>query len=232
MIAKTNQQCDPAIGFGVYNLAEVARYTQLHNQRVRAWFNGRDNGSSHGRVLQSDYRPIKKSQAVSFHDLIDVLVAGQFRELGVSLQVVRAAYSLLQTRFEARHPFCHRDLYTDGKQIFLRTAAELGDSVLSEVVSNQQFFSHVCEYLTQVEYGEASALAERWCIAEGIVIDPQVSLGKPVIKGTGITSFVVANAYVANHADAALVADLFDIDEAAVLGAAKFERDYGTLKAA
>lgn len=232
MAAEITRQRDPALGLGVYNLTEVARYTQLHGSRVRAWFKGRTSGAGRGHVFCSDYRPVRNGQAVSFYDLIDVLVAGQFRELGVSLHIVRAAYSLLQHRFDTRHPFCHRDLYTDGKKIFLLTADELDDSVLSEVVSNQQFFSHVRDYLTQVDYGEASAMAERWRIAAGIVLDPRISLGKPVIAGTGITSFVVANAYKANREDVGLVADLFDIDEADVLRAVEFERDYGTLKAA
>ncbi len=233
MVTQTDQlQHKPSLGDGVYTLPEVARYTELHPSRVRAWFKGHYDGLGKGPVFKSDYRPIDSTQAVSFLDLIDVLVAAQFRGFRVSMQRVRAAYTILQKRLETRHPFCHRDLYTDGKQIFIFAANQLGDATLTEIVTNQQFFLHVREHLMRVEYDEADRMARRWRIADGVVIDPAVSFGKPVVAPTGITTFVLANAFQANRQDAELVADLFNVGESDVRNAVEFERCYNRQKAA
>lgn len=229
---KYSEQQDPSIGLGVYSLPEVALYTHLHPSRVRAWFKGRSDGAGRGLVFRSDYRSIGRRQCVSFHDLVDVLVAGQFREFGVTLRVVRKAYAVLQKQLDTKHPFCHNELYTDGKQIIIATADEVGDKRLTDVLTKQRLFSQILEYLKAIDYDQASLLAARWRIAQGVVIDPTVAFGKPVIESTGVTTFVIANAFAANDKDAGLVADLFNIRKSDVLHAVEFEKRYRTKKAA
>ncbi|MCH8966383.1 MAG: hypothetical protein IID43_01775 [Planctomycetes bacterium] len=175
-------------------------------------------------MFDADYYAVGNTHAASFLDMIDVLVAGQFRKFGVTMRVVRAAYSHLQDRLKTKHPFCHEELYTDGKEIIIRAADAVGDSVLSEAVSGQRLFMQVLEYLARIDFSHATKLAERWRIAEGVVIDPKISLGKPVVESTGKTTFVIANCYVANDKDAGLVAELFDVEESDVLNAFSFEQ--------
>lgn len=227
-----DKQAYPSLGMGVYHLAEVARYTQVHASSVRAWFKGRPDRQGRGPVLEGDYRPVGGDFAVSFHDLIDTLVAGQFRTAGVSMAVVRAAYRHLAERLHTRHPFCHHDLYTDGRKVFIHAADNLGDDVLSEVVSRQQFFAHVRETLTRIDYHESSLLARRWRLYEGVVIDPAISMGKPVVGSTGITTYVLANCYHANKRNIALVADLFNVSERDIDNAVAFEASFGARCAA
>ncbi len=231
-MSRFGTQSEPSLGRGVYRLAEVARYTGLHPQRVRSWFRDRSDHAGLGPLLYPDYVEVDDVQAASFLDLIDVLVAGQFRLLGVTMGVVRRAYAVLQERLDTRHPFCHKGLFTDRKQIFVSTADELGDEVLSEAVSRQQFFKQVKGKLIHVDFSPETLLAVRWRIARGVMIDPAVHLGKPVIENTGVSTFVVDRAYHANGEDAELVADLFNVSAAGVLDAVAFERDYGVRSAA
>jgi len=200
----------------------------LHPNRVRTWFKERSDGSGLGPIFAADYPPVNGDLAVSFFDLIDVLVAGEFRDrYNVPMRVVRRAHSLLQTQLQTRHPFCHNDLYTDGKRIFLCVANELDEEVLSDVVSRQQFFLHIREKLAHIDYSEMTKLACRWRIISGIVIDPSISMGKPTIEHTGITTYVVANQYFANAKNKTLVADLYGIGEKDVTNAIAFEERYG-----
>ena len=216
------------IGQGVYTLAEVSKLTQVHPSTVRTWFKGRSDGTGLGYVFLSDYQPVGGDYAVSFLDLIEALVAGQFRfQHNVSMRIVRRAHELLQKDLGVDHPFCHTDLHTDGKRIFRLVADALGEEKLSDVVSRQQFFLHIKEKLDHIDYSEATKLAHRWRIANGIVVDPSISMGKPVIQGTGVTTYVITNQYYANMDNSALVADLYKISENDVVNAVNFEQQYG-----
>ncbi len=212
---------------GVYTLAEVSQLTHVHPARVRSWFIQRADGAGHGQVFEADYQPVGRDRAVSFHDLIDVLVAAQFRDRhNVPMRVVRRAHGILQEELGTKHPFCHSDLYTDGRRIF-QNVARLGEDRLSDVISRQQFFLHIREKLDHIDYSQATRLACRWKIARGVVLDPSVNMGRPSIADTGIATFVIASQYYANAENASLVADLYGISETDVLNAVRFEGLYG-----
>jgi uncharacterized protein (DUF433 family) len=68
-------------------------------------------------------------------------------------------------------------------------------------------------------------MAKRWCIANLVVIDPIIGLGKPIIEGVGITTAVLAASYLANDQDADLVADWFKVHVKHVIAAVDFERN-------
>lgn len=221
------------IGQGVYTVAEVSRLTEMNPSRVSSWFKHRSDSVGHGPIFESDYQPVDGDYAVSFLDLIDVLVAGQFRDRhNVPMRIVRRAHSLLQKELKTEHPFCHSDLYTDGKRIFQYAATNLGAGRLSDVISHQQFFLHIKEKLSHIEYSEITRLADKWRIANGIVINPAISMGKPTIEKTGVTTFVIANQYCANMNNSALVADLYEINESDVINAVEFEQRYGLQRVA
>lgn len=221
----------PTLDSGVYRLADVARYTELHANRVRSWFK-MPQADNKTPLFYGDYGIIEHQTAVSFLDMIDVLVAGQFRNEGVSLGIVRKAYASLQKRLACDHPFCHQDLYTDGRSIFVLAASEVGDETLSEIVTRQQFFMQIRDQLMRIDYGKATRIAEKWRIADGVVINPRICTGKPLVESSGITTLVISNCYFANEEDAAIVSELFNVSEAHVLNAVDFERAYGRTSAA
>ena len=214
------------LGEGVYKLAEVSKLTRMNPSRVRSWFKHRPDGRGHGPIFDSDYKSVDGDYAVSFLDLVDALVAGQFRDYNVSMQTVRRAYNLLKKELSTKHPFCHNKLFTDGKKIFHLAANELGENRLSEVISHQQFFLYIMGKLKQIDYNEITKLAFQWRIAQGVVINPLVSMGKPTIEHTGVTTYIIANQYHANMKNAALVADLYEVSETDVANAVKFENWY------
>jgi len=215
------------LGQGMYILAEVSRLTEMHPSRVRSWFRQRADGSGYGAIFESDYEPVGGDYAVSFFDLIDVLIAGQFRDdYNVPMRVVRRAHSSLAEQLGTRHPFCHSRLYTDGESIFHSTANELDEEILRDVISRQQFFLHIKEKLSHIDYCDVTEMARRWRIGTGVVVDPAICMGKPTIDKTGVATCVIANQFHANGKDSALVADLYGISETDVANAVKFENWY------
>ena len=162
--------------------------------------------------------------AISFFDLVDLLVAGQLRAAGVTMRIVRASYEILRNDIGTPHPFCHELIRTDGKRVFVDAANQLGDDRLLDVVSRQQFFISFRSLLKSIDY--RGKLAAVWKISDGVVIDPQRSFGKPVVGKTGVTTFVLANQYRANGSDVELVSDLYGVCQHDVLNAVDFEKRY------
>jgi uncharacterized protein (DUF433 family) len=205
------------IGNGFYPLSEAARYAGLPSATVRSWFKMRSDGQGHGPLFRSDFDPIDGHYAISFLNLIEIYVARFFRKEGVKPPILRRAHKILQNELETYHPFAHADLCTDGRRIILKR----GDAELIDVISKQHFFGQM--HLGRIKYSKTSRLAEAWGIASGVVINPAISSGKPVVARTGVTTFVVANQFHANLGNASLVASLFDLTEADVMHAVSFE---------
>ncbi|MBI1353440.1 MAG: hypothetical protein GC160_03775 [Acidobacteria bacterium] len=212
---------------GVYIVAEARRYAGVSDSTARSWLRGRSGRKASAPLLHSDYEPCGKDFAISFLDLIDLFVAGRFRKAGVSMSVVRAAYESLGRELGTEHPFAHGELYLHGKRIIRAAASAVSHEVLCEVTSGQLFFRDLKAGLEKIDYGPVHRLAARWRIAEGVLIDPRVAMGKPTVQGTGTATAVIASQYGANGRDGALVADLFGMSEQDVANAVEFERAFG-----
>jgi uncharacterized protein (DUF433 family) len=201
----------------------MARYTELPPNTVRAWFT-----SANAAIFKPTYTRDSRHFAVSFLDLIDVLVVGRLRGKGVSMQMIRKVYDAMRTDFGVEHPFSHEFILTDGKRVFMQSAKTVKAQAVIEIVSKQNYMETVMRpYLERVDYSSRSFMAERWRILDGVVIDPQVNFGKPTVLGTNTSTYILANAFHANREDTPMVADLFEVRPEDVVHAVEFERRYG-----
>jgi uncharacterized protein (DUF433 family) len=220
------------VGTGSYGIPEGARLARVQIRTASRWISG-SGAEGRGRLLKPDLPPVGSRHALSFLDLIDLLVVGRFREVGVSLQTVRRVHARLSQSLGTSHPFGHRRLLTDGQTIFMETLDHVGDKHLEEVLSGQKAMPEVLKpYLRQIEYAEESQTAIRWNIASGVVVDPNRSFGKPIVASEGTATFVLAQAFWANGKDEDLVADLFDVSPEAVRQAIAFESEFASGRAA
>ncbi len=214
------------LGHGVYTLPEAARLTHLKPQRVREWFHGRPREEFRKPIFQSDYQSVGGDRAISFHDLIELFVAGQLRDHGVSLQSLRKVHKQLQKELNTRHPFCRSEVLSDGKRVFTLGLDEDGRNKMIEVLTHQSVFVDILlPFLKRISYDEATQLARRWLITEMIVIDPAICLGKPIVEPVGIATAILASAYEANHKNAELVAEWYSVHARHVIAAVDFERN-------
>jgi len=163
--------------------------------------------------------------AISFHDLIELFVAGQLRDRGVSLPSLRKVHKHLQADLGTRHPFCRREILTKQGQTFTLGLDEPDRRQMIEVLNCQRAFPDVLlPFLQRIDYDDATEMAKRWCIASLVVIDPTICLGKPIIDGIGITTAILAASYEANAQDAERVADWYKVHSKHVIAAVDFER--------
>ena len=208
------------IGRGIYSVAEAARLSKVSRQRIEYWmFRDAENP-----VLEPEYAPVNNQKALSFHDLIEILIGNELRVLGISLEHIRNAHSYLKGSLNTEHPFCHQEVKTDGKNIFIEAFNKDDEMLYQELLSGQHSSPAVIEqYVKNIDYDSVSKLATRWHIHEGIVVDPAVSFGSPVIQDTRISSYIISDEYNANAQNAALIADLYNITEQDVMNAVEFE---------
>jgi len=212
----------PRLGHGIFSFTEAARLTRLTPNRIREWFDYKTRPS----MFTSDYDSVDGDRTLSFLDLIDVLIAGKLRGAGVSLQRLRRVYDRMKEQF-GTHPFARNILLTDGVRVFMKEAAGEGEHVF-DVLSRQEAFPPIIEpYLKQLRYSEITQLAERWDIAQGIVVNPRIFFGKPVILESGQPTHIIARAYHANGSNKRAVAAWYGVSESDVSAAVDFEQEYG-----
>lgn len=211
------------LGKGVYGFAEASRLAGVDPANTRRWFLGRADGGA-GPVLRSDIPPVGDRHAISFLDLIDLRVVGQFRKFGISMPTIRAVYGKLATEVGSRHAFAHTGLCVYGKTVLQRMVDEEGVEELREVLTGQQAMPRILEkFLRDIDYSDTDGLAIRWRVSRGVLIDPQRNLGKPISERSGAGTYALSRAFDANDRDAELVAALFDTSPQAVLDAVEFE---------
>jgi uncharacterized protein (DUF433 family) len=212
------------LGRGVYSVADAARLTRVRPQKAREWFRGRKSPSRATRpVFESDYPVLHEEYALSFLDLVELNVAGKLREASVSLQSLRKVYNALRDDF-GDHPFCTRQIYVGGKQVFTRGLDDVEGSSVIEAITRQSYFDKIIlPFLKKIDYDAATKKAIRWHIANLVVVDPTIQLGKPVVEKTGITTYVLNQSYYANGEDAEFVARWFGVQARHVRAAVDFE---------
>lgn len=217
------EKIHPMLGGGVYSLAEAARLTGISPQVMRAWFVGRSGRQK--PVLKSDYGMDDKNPVISFRDMVDAFILSQFRELGIPLQRLRQIWVNIQNRFGIKHGFCHEQLQTDGGTIFLKEADKAGGKKLVDLFNNQLVIPRVIlPFLRTLDFDPQSRLANLWNIGAGVVVNPAVNFGKPVVKDSGISTVILNQVYQANDLDAQLVAGWFNVRPDEVLAAVAFEK--------
>jgi len=214
------------LGLGLYDLREAAQFTRLDQERVRRWFVPPPSEAKRRPILTPDYPQVQKDTAISFLDLIEVFVLGNLREHGVPLQTLRKVYSRLQRDFKQKHPLAHNRLATDGREVFLRVADDEGKDQLIEVLTRQMVFPEIiAPFLKQLDYDPNTHLARLWRIANGVLLNPRIAFGKPIVDGVFVKTEVLAAAYHANKKDADAVARWYNVSPSDVITAVRFEAD-------
>jgi uncharacterized protein (DUF433 family) len=214
----------PELNQGVYTLAEAAQYTHVPVSTLSSWFRQRPDKKGRGPIFKSDWIQAGGDFALSFFNLIEAYVASFLKNHGAKPNDIRRANEILKAELGVEHPFAHARLRTAMGRIIHENRASKRKTGFVDIISKQLFFPQFKRGLTKIVYNTTTRLAEAWKIAKGIIVRPTVGFGKPVIKDTGVSTVIVANQYWANGKNASLVARLFNIPEAGVKNAFRFEK--------
>ena len=193
----------------LYSIPECARYLGLPVPTVRSWV------TAAASDVESDNLPLVQPAgtdptALSFLNLIELhVLAALRRKHRVAMQKIRPAIGFLQNQLGVKNPLARRELLTDGLSIF---TDNLGD-LLNLSAGGQLAIREIIEiYLERVEHDEEGLAYRFYPFSRGegreapklIMIDPNISFGRPIIAGSGVRTAVVANFFNAGETIAEL----------------------------
>ena len=221
---------------GMYASAEAARLARISPKRMLRWLRGREIPSwarerRRRPVLRHDLPEISGATALSFLDLIEVRMVKAFLDEGVSMHTIRAAAAAAATLFKSDHPFCLKKFETDGRTIFARLEEDHvqghgrpKEAILLDLQRGQTAIPKVIEpLLRQIVYvNEVSA--QWWPLGRrgGVVINPRLAFGVPVVARCGVPTDTLAGAARA-EGSVQLAADWYDVRPNDVRLAVRFE---------
>jgi len=209
-----------------YGLSEAAHYIRTPEATLRSWIRGRRYPTSSGvRHFRSVINvPNPRRSVLSFTNLVEAHVLSALRrEHDIRLDKIRSAIDYLQRHFPGQHPLAHHNFETDGVDIFVEKYGQLINVTQSGQLAMKQIIQI---YLRRIERDRAGLPVRLFPFTrqisasepKSVVIDPQVSFGRPVLVGTGIATWLVAERYKAGESMEELAYDYgrdrMDIEEA------------------
>lgn len=207
-----------------YSFGEAARYLGLPESTLRSWFQGTTWGS------QPDIRYFKPILApaaprlLSFFDIASAHVLMAFHKKNIHTKKIRQIVRELEKEYpDDRYPLLGRNFYLIGRETIIKQAGKR----LNLSLSRQFELRAVIEkFLSRLEL-DRSKMPLRFSplrTLEGtnlIVIDPTLSAGRPVIKGTGIAVEVISRRKASGESVASLAKD-YRVSQRAIEEAIKY----------
>ena len=214
-----------------YTLAEAARYLKLAPATLRSWVLGRDyptvEGGAHflPLILPASTQP----PLLSFWNLIEAHVLRSLRtDHGVSVQALRQSLDYAQEQLHIRRLLLRKELRTTAGQVFLDNYGQLINLSASGQLAMRRLFK---EHLKRVEWDKDMfpirlypfTSADTFTAEHLIVIDPQISFGRPVLLQTGVSTAAIADRIDAGEKVEHLAAD-YELTSAEIEQAVLYER--------
>jgi uncharacterized protein (DUF433 family) len=214
-------------GIGLYTLQEAERLTGADAREVSRWLFGYSSKDGVRPPLWTTQLAELDQKIIGFRDLLELRVVKAFRNHNVSLPVIRAALENAKAIFGSDYPFTANRFLTDGKSVFYEALREHGEVELTDLVKRQLVFENIVrpELYAGIEF-TAQGQAKRWFPLKqsgAIVLDPEISFGKPVLTAYGIRTDLIAETYRVEKSKK-MAASLYSIPISAVDAAIRYER--------
>jgi uncharacterized protein (DUF433 family) len=213
-----------------YSITEAARYLRLSTATLRSWFMGRPYPTAKGL---SQFAPVLKlarrhPATLSFSNLIEAHVLRSLRtEHGVPLVEVRQALAYAQRELNIDQLLLREELRTAGGRLFLDRYGQLVNLSASGQLAMRKVFE---AHLMRVEWGALRSAVRLYPFvvsesadAKPIVIDPQISFGRPVVSRVFVSTRSILDRIDAGERVEDVALD-YDLTNEAVEGAIVFER--------
>ncbi|HKP74679.1 MAG TPA: DUF433 domain-containing protein [Longimicrobiaceae bacterium] len=214
-----------------YSFADAARYIDVPPATIRSWVAGRTYPKSGGvGSFEPVIRPADpRTRRLSFYNLVEAHVLRSLRtKHAVPLKHVRPAIAYAEQKMGIPRLLLSKELQTHAGDLFLEHLGSLVNLSKSGQLAIRQMLE---AHLQRVEWDDRAIPIRLYPFmgvapqAEGrpVVIDPNVSFGRPTVRGTGILTSVVVARIDAGESPSAL-ADDYGLTEAQINAAILFER--------
>lgn len=183
-----------------YDLVSASRYLHIPSTTLHFWTSGKDP------IVQ--LQKYGRFPLLSFKNLVECYVVQGIRTIhGVHVGRVRAASAWLRKHLASPTPLADYDLTTDGSHLYLHMDCNLINLSMrgkqGQTVNAQLFQAHL-ERVERDENGVALRLipykrkGDMMAPSEasrGLLIDPYVSFGRPILRESGIPTAALAGRY-------------------------------------
>ena len=190
-----------------YSITEAAHYLGVPQATLRSWVLGGNYPTEKGKRF---YRPIielpdRDQRLLSFVNLVEAHVLDAIRRAhGVALWRVRKAIDYLKKQLGSSHPLAEQRFVTDKVDLFVEMFGQLvnisqeGQLAMKELIET---------HLRRIERDTSGLPIRLYPFTRErkpdepkiIVIDPNVSFGRPALAGTGIATAIIAQRYKAGE---------------------------------
>ena len=176
-----------------YSVEDAARYLHIPISTMRAWVSGyKRRNRTTGKVRRFD--PLitpadPKKNLLSFYNLAEAHVLRSTRDRQVPLVNVRRAMEYIRQYMKSEYPLISNDFATSGQDMFV---THLGQTINASKAGQVAMHSILNEYLLRIER-DASGMPTQFSPFHSVHlnINPRVSSGSPVIRGSGVMVSVV-----------------------------------------
>jgi uncharacterized protein (DUF433 family) len=210
-------------------MVEAAHYLRVPKSTLRAWFAGQQG-------FRAVLRPSDpKNRILSFSNLVEAYVLWAIRRKHhIGLPTIRRGLNFLTEKLGSKRPLLEKQFATYGTRLFVE---HLGQIINLSQTGQVEMTELLDAYLERVERDAKGLPIKLYPFMRTqpfneqprtVVIDPQVSFGRPVIAGTGIATAVLAERFTAGDQPPELAKD-YGASEEAIWDAIRCEFD---LKAA
>ena len=207
-----------------YTAAEAARYTGISAPSVARWRVGYQYPTTSGPKKSPRITAGSTSGLLSFNDLIEIAVVAAARKANVPMKAVRAAVATAAELYGVDRPLIEIKFKHNGREIFTEEKLAAGKRRFINLSGHGQVaWEHIAAVLEELDYrGEQ---AYRWWPAgrdDPIVINPEVSFGRPYIVGKRVSTDAIASRFGAKETLEDIVDDL-EVTKAEAEAALRFE---------
>ncbi len=203
-----------------YTVPDAARWAETTRQTARRWIAGYHH---HGDRWSAPVTARRGDDAfLSFEDLVEVAVVAAIRRQHISMGTIRQAVGFAKGVLDVERPLVTLQFKHDGRQLFL------GGKAVHEGYTNLNRFGQLAmatieDVLKDVDY-EADLASSWWPIGreQGIIVDPRVNFGRPVIASLGVRTESLADRWSAGDSIVSL-ADEYNAPQELIERAVRFE---------
>lgn len=209
------------LGEGIYSPRQAARLLGSSPQDVLRWTRG---SGPQEPLWRAHYQFLDDTAEISFVDLIELRVVRALRGAGISLQAIRYAIEMAQSRFGIERPLSTVQFKTDGTEVLMDAVEHDGELVsLSKKRPGQKVFARiVAQSVRGLEFEGGRVSRWRPEQAKHVVIDPERSFGDPILDDYGVSTATLFRDFE-RFQDHKYLSRLYEIDISQVKDAVGFE---------
>lgn len=201
-----------------YGIKEAAYYLGIPKATLVSWVGGRYYPLARGgRRFFKPLIDLRGASLLSFFNLVEAHILKSTRRFfAIRMPEIRSAIDYVSKKYPSAHPLITEQFYTDGKYLFVKKLQETIDVSRGGQLGLKPILDM---YLRRIERDRSGLPIQLFPFRVGwaekadketpkvVVIDPDVSSGRPVVYGTGIMTFILSGRHKAGESIEELAKD-------------------------